>query len=183
MPNVDIALDLLIFCTKWFLNDRSADACPIKKGYIRPHLEFLNSINAAAVGPQSDTDHHLLATHHNKVQGSGLLLYNAIVPCRGNFFNVLNARIVNPVGVKMWHDLQPNAAAARSAATADDDSRRFASKRTLVIPPMLHCIVVQQLIATGIHLVYHEDLKVSLDSLYVFRGRLVGVGWAPKNPR
>ena len=175
MPNVDIALDLLIFCTKWFLNDRSADACPIKKGYIRPHLEFLNSINAAAVVLQSDTDRRLIATHHNKVQGSGLLLYNAIVPCRGNFFNVLNARIVNPVGVKMWHDLQPNAAAV--------DSRHFASKRTLVIPPMLHCIVVQQLIATGIHLVYHEDLKVSLDSLYVFGGRLVGVGWAPKNPR
>ena len=167
MPNVDIALDLLIFCTKWFLNDRSADACPIKKGYIRRHLEFLNSIKAAAVVLQSDTDRRLIATHHNKVQGSGLLLYNAIVPCRGNFFNVLNARIVNPVGVKMWHDLQPNAAAA-------DDSRHFASKRTLVIPPMLHCIVVQQLIATGIHLVYHEDLKVSLDSLYVFGGRLVG---------
>jgi hypothetical protein len=48
-----------------------------------------------------------------------------------------------------------------------------------VIPPRLHCIIVQQLIATGIHLVYHEDLKVSLDSLYVFGGRLVGVGWAP----
>ena len=175
MPNVDIALDLLIFCTKWFLNDRSADACPIKKGYIRRHLEFLNSINAAAVVLQSDTDRRLIATHHNKVQGSGLLLYNAIVPYRGNFFNVLNARIVNPVGVKMWHDLQPNAAAV--------DSRHFASKRTLVIPPRLHCIVVQQLIATGIHLVYHEDLKVSLDSLYVFGGRLVGVGWAPKNPR
>ena len=106
MPNVDIALDLLIFCTKWFLNDRSADACPIKKGYIRRHLEFLNSIKAAAVVLQSDTDRRLIATHHNKVQGSGLLLYNAIVPCRGNFFNVLNARIVNPVGVKMWHDLQ-----------------------------------------------------------------------------
>ena len=178
MPNVDIALDLLIFCTKWFLNDRSADACTIKKGYIRRHLEFLNSINAAAVVLQSDTDRRLIATHHNKVQGSGLLLYNAIVPYRGNFFNVLNARIVNPVGVKMWHDLQPNAAAARAA-----DSRHFASKRTLVIPPRLHCIVVQQLIATGIHLVYHEDLKVSLDSLYVFGGRLVGVGWAPKNPR
>ena len=168
MPNVDIALDLLIFCTKWFLNDRSADACPIKKGYIRRHLEFLNSINAAAVVLQSDTDRRLIATHHNKVQGSGLLLYNAIVPYRGNFFNVLNARIVNPVGVKMWHDLQPNAAAAAV------DSRHFASKRTLVIPPRLHCIVVQQLIATGIHLVYHEDLKVSLDSLYVFGGRLVG---------
>lgn len=182
MPNVNIALDLLILCTKWFLNDRSADACPIKKGYIRRrHLEFLNSINAAAVGLQSDTDHRLIATHHNKVQGSGLLLHNAIVPCRGNFFNVLNARIVNPVGVKMWHDLQPNAAALRAAA--DDDSRHVASKRTLVIPPRLHCIAVQQLIATGIHLVYHEDLKVSLDSLYVFGGRLVGVGWAPKNPR
>ena len=178
MPNVDIALDLLIFCTKWFLNDRSADACPIKKGYIRRHLEFLNSINAAAVVLQSDTDRRLIATHHNKVQGSGLLLYNAIVPYRGNFFNVLNARIVNPVGVKMWHDLQPNAAAAAAV-----DSRHFASKRTLVIPPRLHCVVVQQLIATGIHLVYHEDLKVSLDSLYVFGGRLVGVGWAPKNPR
>ena len=174
MPNVDIALDLLIFCTKWFLNDRSADACPIKKGYIRRHLEFLNSIKAAAVVLQSDTDRRLIATHHNKVQGSGLLLYNAIVPCRGNFFNVLNARVVNPVGVKMWHDLQPNAAAAGLRATAADDSRHFASKRTLVIPPMLHCIVVQQLIATGIHLVYHEDLKVSLDSLYVFGGRLVG---------
>ena len=109
MPNVDIALDLLIFCTKWFLNDRSADACPIKKGYIRRHLEFLNSIKAAAVVLQSDTDRRLIATHHNKVQGSGLLLYNAIVPCRGNFFNVLNARIVNPVGVKMWHDLQRDA--------------------------------------------------------------------------
>ena len=110
MPNVDIALDLLIFCTKWFLNDRSADACPIKKGYIRRHLEFLNSINAAAVVLQSDTDRRLIATHHNKVQGSGLLLYNAIVPYRGNFFNVLNARIVNPVGVKMWHDLLPDTA-------------------------------------------------------------------------
>ena len=169
----------MIFCTKWLLNGRSAVACPIKKGYIRRHLEFLNSINAAAVVLQSDTDRRLIATHHNKVQGSGLLLYNAIVPYRGNFFNVLNARIVNPVGVKMWHDLQPNAAATAAAV----DSRHFASKRTLVIPPRLHCIVVQQLIATGIHLVYHEDLKVSLDSLYVFGGRLVGVGWAPKNPR
>ena len=155
----------------------------LKKDTYGAILSFLNSINAAAVVLQSDTDRRLIATHHNKVQGSGLLLYNAIVPCRGNFFNVLNARIVNPVGVKMWHDLQPNAAAAGLRATAADDSRHFASKRTLVIPPMLHCIVVQQLIATGIHLVYHEDLKVSLDSLYVFGGRLVGVGWAPKNPR
>jgi hypothetical protein len=78
MLNVDIALDLLIFCTKCFHNDRSADARPIKKGYIRRHFEFLNSINAAAVVLQSDTDHRLIATHHNKVQGSGLLLYNAI---------------------------------------------------------------------------------------------------------
>ena len=33
---------------------------------------------------------------------------------------------------------------------------------------------MQQLIATGIQLVYHGDLKVSLDSLYVFGGRLLG---------
>ena len=39
-------------------------------------------------------------------------------------------------------------------------------------------IVVQQVIATGIHLVYHEDLKVSLDGLYVFGGRRLAMAAA-----